>query len=486
MTYETIIGLEVHAELATDSKIFCGCPTAFGQEPNTQCCPVCMGLPGALPVLNRAVVDYALRACLATGCAVSPLTRFDRKNYFYPDLPKAYQISQLHQPIGRNGRLVLPGTDRVVRIREIHMEEDAGKLVHDPWVDRTLIDYNRCGVPLLEIVSQPDLRSAEEALAYLETLRGILLFLGVSDCRMQEGSLRADVNVSVRLSGTETLGVRTEMKNMNSFKAIGRAIVTESKRQIELIEDGQKIRQETRRWDDNKDASFAMRTKEDAQDYRYFPDPDLVAVSIGADWIGSVRAAMPELPAARRRRYRDTDGLSDYEAELLTTDPALADLFEQTTALCGQPKEAAAWIMGAYLQTCKERGCRPDQLKMDPRSLARIIGLVADGTINRTVARQVFRQVLDSSVDPNRINLVDPDRIIAEQGLQMVDDPDALRRIVSAVLTDYPDSVADYRAGKKKAIGFLVGQVMRRSAGKADPQAVNQLLRETLDKPADP
>jgi aspartyl-tRNA(Asn)/glutamyl-tRNA(Gln) amidotransferase subunit B len=474
MTFETVIGLEIHVELATASKIFCSCPTAFGQEPNTQCCPVCMGLPGALPVLNRSVVDYALRACLATGCTITPVTRFDRKNYFYPDLPKAYQISQLHQPIGREGRLLLPGTDRVIRIREIHMEEDAGKLMHDPWEDSTCIDYNRCGVPLLEIVSQPDLRSAEEALAYMETLRGILLFLGVSDCRMQEGSLRADVNISIRPSGTAELGVRTEMKNMNSFKAIGRAIAAESRRQAELIQAGRPVLQETRRWDENKDASFAMRTKEDAQDYRYFPDPDLSAIVIDDNWVRSIREALPELPGSKKQRYQDDYDLTAYEAELLTTDPALTRLFEQTEALCGQPKETAAWIMGAFLQTCKEHGCQPDELQMPPSSLARIIGLVMDGSINRTVARQVFRQVLDEQADP--------DRIINEQGLRMVGDENALGQIIRDILAAFPDSVSDYKAGKKKAIGFLIGQVMRKSEGKADPQAVGKLLRDELDR----
>ncbi|MEA4887992.1 MAG: Asp-tRNA(Asn)/Glu-tRNA(Gln) amidotransferase subunit GatB [Clostridiaceae bacterium] len=474
MIYETVIGLEVHVELSSVSKIFCGCPTTYGQEPNTQCCPVCMGLPGALPVLNRQVVEFAIRTALATHCAITPLTRFDRKNYFYPDLPKAYQISQLHQPIGRGGYVLLPDSGKTIGIHEIHMEEDAGKLIHDPWEDCTLVDYNRCGVPLLEIVSEPDMRSAEEALAYLEKLRGMLQFLGVSDCRMQEGSLRADVNVSVRPAGSEILGVRTEMKNMNSFKAIGRAIATESRRQIEMLEEGKPVRQETRRWDDNKDASFTMRSKEDAQDYRYFPDPDLTAIRIGDAWIQAVQADLPELPEARRRRYQKDFGLTPYEADILTTDPVLAGLFEETTAISRQPKDAAAWIMGEFLQNCKEQDRRPDEMPLAPAHLARLIQLVNDNVINRIIARKVFQQVL--------LHQADPDRYIDEQGLRMERNPDTLKQTIMSVLAEYPQSVADYRAGKTKAAGFLVGQVMRATQGQADPQLLNQLVREALEQ----
>ncbi len=476
MIYETVIGLEVHVELSSASKIFCSCPTTFGQAPNTQCCPVCSGLPGALPVLNRQVVDYALRACLATHCDITRLTRFDRKNYFYPDLPKAYQISQLHQPIGRNGHLLIAsaGGERRIGIHEIHMEEDAGKLIHDPWEDCTLVDYNRCGVPLLEIVSEPDLRSAEEALAYLEKLRGVLQFLGVSDCRMQEGSLRADVNVSVRPAKSPVYGTRTEMKNMNSFKAIGRAISTESKRQIELLEDGQTIRQETRRWDENKDASFAMRSKEDAHDYRYFPDPDLTPVKISDDWIRTVKENLPELPEKRRERYQSDWGMSFYEAEIITTHPALANLFEQTAAICQRPKDVASWIMGDLLQSCKENECEPQDLWMPPQSLSRLIMLVNEGTINRGTARKVFLQILKQKVDP--------DEYIDANNLRMVSNPDALKQAIDRVVLANPQSVADYKSGKTKAMGFLVGQVMRAMQGKADPALLNQLLTQKLEE----
>lgn len=475
MIWETVIGLEVHVELSTASKIFCGCSTVFGQPPNTQCCPVCSGLPGALPVLNRRVVEFALRTCLATGCSINSLTRFDRKNYFYPDLPKAYQISQLHQPIGLDGGLAIATAEgeKLIRIREIHMEEDAGKLIHDPWEDCTLVDYNRCGVPLLEIVSQPDLRSPEEALTYLEKLRSILMFLGVSDCRMQEGSFRADVNVSVRPAGSTGFGIRAEMKNMNSLKAIGRAIDFERKRQIELLEDGGIVRQETRRWDDNKDASIAMRSKEDAQDYRYFPDPDLVAVRIDDAWIEKVRFGLPELPESRRRRYQEDFDLTAYEAEILTTHPALAGLFEATTAICKRPKDTTSWIMGELMQACKEQECEPQDIFLPPESLARIIQLVDDGKINRNTARKVFTQVIETRVDP--------DAYIADNNLAMVSDAGALSKAIAQALAANPQSVADYRAGKTKAMGYLVGQIMRAMQGKADPALLNQMLSEKLN-----
>jgi aspartyl-tRNA(Asn)/glutamyl-tRNA(Gln) amidotransferase subunit B len=476
MTYETVIGLEVHVELSTASKIFCSCPTLYGQAPNTQCCPVCTGLPGALPVLNRQVVEYALRTCLALNCDISSLTRFDRKNYFYPDLPKAYQISQLYSPIGRNGWLDIDTQYgiRKIRIHELHMEEDAGKLTHDPWEDSTLVDYNRCGVPLLEIVSEPDLHSADEVLLYLEKMRSILQFLGVSDCRMEEGSLRADVNVSVRVAGQTELGTRTEMKNMNSFKAIKRAIEKESQRQIELLEEGGTIKQETRRWDDNKDASFAMRSKEDAHDYRYFPDPDLVPVKIDDDWIRRVRNNLPELAETRRKRYQSDWDLSGYEAEIITSHPSLAKMFEETVELSGRPRDAASWIMGELMQLCKERRIELADSGLQPSVLARIITLVEQGTVNRITAKKVLAAVIDEDADP--------DSYVELHQLSMVGGEELLRETVIRVISENPQSVLDYRSGKTKAAGFIVGQVMRQLKGRADPQKLNQIVVEELNR----
>ena len=345
MTWETIIGLETHVELATQTKIFCSCTTAFGGAPNTHCCPVCTGMPGTLPVLNEKVLEFAVKAGLALNCQISRKSRFDRKNYFYPDLPKAYQISQLYLPICHDGAVDIGG-GKTIRIHELHMEEDAGKLVHDPWTDQTCCDYNRCGVPLIEIVTEPDFRSAEEVIAYLEKLKETLQYLGVSDCKMQEGSLRCDVNLSVRPAGSEEFGTRTEMKNLSSFKAIARAIVYEAKRQIELLEEGKRVVQETRRWDENKDATYAMRSKENAQDYRYFPEPDLPPLELSEEYIDALRAAQPELAQAKRERYQREWGLPVYDTEMITSQKALADFFEETVALGAPAKQAANWIMG--------------------------------------------------------------------------------------------------------------------------------------------
>ncbi len=478
-TYETIIGLEVHTELQTDSKIFCSCSTRFGQQPNTQCCPVCLGLPGALPVLNRQVAELALRLCLATDCSITPVTRFDRKNYFYPDLPKAYQISQLHEPIGRNGQLCLKDfPERVVRIHEIHMEEDAGKLTHDPWSDQSLVDYNRCGVPLLEIVSEPDLRSAEEALDYLATLRKLLMFLGVSDCRMEQGSLRADVNVSVRKTGTQALGTRTEMKNMNSFKAIGRAIIHESQRQIDLLNEGGMILQETRRWDENKEMSFAMRSKENAQDYRYFPDPDLPPVKLDKAWIDRVRQNMPERPEQKQSRYQHEWRLSAYEAEQLTDEPFLASLLEQTIACGANPADVSSWILGEWLQACRSGNCDASDLSVQPESLAKLLEMIRNNVITRTTARSVFTYMLDHQIDP--------ESYVREHGLAMVNDLDDLKQMVASVLEASEQSVKDYLAGKEKAKTYLIGQVMRKSRGKANPAHVNKLVEELLEQHRQP
>ncbi len=472
--YETVIGLEVHVELATKTKIFCGCSTAFGGAPNTHTCPVCTGMPGSLPVLNKQVVEYALAVGLATNCAINQYCKFDRKNYFYPDNPQNYQISQLYLPICHDGwvKIETAGGTKKVGIHEIHMEEDAGKLVHDEWDDCSLVDYNRSGVPLIEIVSEPDMRSADEVIAYLEKLRLIIQYLGASDCKLQEGSMRADVNLSVREAGASRLGTRTEMKNLNSFKAIGRAIEGERKRQIELLEEGRPVIQETRRWDDNKESSYAMRSKEDAQDYRYFPDPDLTPVVISDEWIQAVRDRQPELRTEKLVRYQTEYRLPLYDAEILTGSKRLADLFEATVDLCGKPKEVSNWLMMEAMRLLKEREQDPEDLAFSPENLAKLIGLVEKNVINRTVAKTVFEEIFAHDVDP--------ENYVAEKGLGMVSDEDALREVIGAVIAANPQSVEDYRNGKQKAMGFLVGQTMRAMKGKADPAKVNRIVREVL------
>ena len=388
--YEMVIGLEVHVELATKTKIFCGCTTQFGGAPNTHTCPICTGMPGTLPVANRKVIEFAVAAGLATNCEIPRYNKFDRKNYFYPDLPKAYQISQLYLPICRNGHvdIVTAAGEKSVGIHEIHMEEDAGKLMHDPWLDQTMVDYNRCGVPLLEIVSEPDMRSAEEVIAYLTKLRQTLQYLGVSDCKMQEGSMRADVNLSVRPVGQKEFGTRTEMKNINSFKAIARAIAGEYRRQVELIEDGGKVQQQTRRWDDNKGASFAMRSKENVQDYRYFPEPDLPPISLSQALIDAVRARQPELAEAKAARYQSEFGLPKYDAGILTEEKPIADLFEQAVSACGKPKEVSNWIMGETMAMMKEKSVPAENLMLSGQALGAIVSAVSAGRLNRQKTHQ--------------------------------------------------------------------------------------------------
>ena len=476
MKYEVVIGLEVHTELSTKTKIFCNCTTAFGGEPNTHVCPVCAGMPGTLPVLNRAVVEYAMRTGLALNCDITRYTKFDRKNYFYPDLPKAYQISQLYLPICTWGHVEVQGREgpKEIRIKEIHMEEDAGKLVHDEWTDSSLVDYNRSGVPLIEIVSEPDMRSTDEVTQYLEHLQSTMQYLGVSDCRLQEGSMRADVNLSVREIGSPVLGTRTEMKNLNSFKAIAHAIEGERERQIELLEDGRAVVQETRRWDDNKESSHAMRSKEDAQDYRYFPDPDLVPVWISDEWIERVKAAQPELRTEKLARYESEYGLPQYDAEILTGSKHLADVFEQTVAICGKPKEVSNWLMTEAMRLLKEQEQEPEDMKFSPENLAKLISLVEKNIINRTVAKDVFEAVFKEDVDP--------ERYVEEHGLKVINDTDALTKTIEELLEKNPQSVADFKAGKEKAMGFIVGQTMRAMKGKADPAVVNQLVRELMSR----
>lgn len=475
-TYEMVIGLEVHVELATRTKIFCGCTTRFGGAPNTHTCPVCTGMPGTLPVLNRRVVEFAIATGLATHCEITRRTKFDRKNYFYPDLPKAYQISQLYLPICRNGHLTIETAagEKEIGIHEIHMEEDAGKLMHDPWLDRTLVDYNRCGVPLLEIVSEPDMRSAEEVIAYLSRLRRTLQYLGVSDCRMQEGSLRADVNLSVRPVGQQAMGTRTEMKNLNSFKAIARAIEGEYRRQTEILQEGGRVLQQTRRWDDNKGTSFAMRSKENAQDYRYFPEPDLPPIELTEQMIEAVRAQRPEMAEEKRGRYVRELGLPDYDARLLTEEKPMAELFEATVALCARPKEVANWLMGETMARMKEKQVTAETLSLSAPALARIVTLTCEGRLSRQNAREVFLYAFDGGEDI--------DGYVAAHGLESVSDEGAYRAALLGVLSACEKDVADYRAGNTKVFGFLVGQGMKALRGKGDPKKVSGMLRALLDE----
>ena len=473
--YETVIGLEVHVELATKTKIFCGCSTAFGGSPNSHTCPVCTGMPGSLPVLNKQVLEYAIAVGLATNCDITRYAKFDRKNYFYPDNPQNYQISQLYLPICRNGKVEIEteAGKKFVGIHEIHMEEDAGKLVHDEWEECSLVDYNRSGVPLIEIVSEPDMRSAEEVIAYLEKLRMIVQYLGASDCKLQEGAMRADVNLSVREKGATEFGTRTEMKNLNSFTAISHAIEGEKQRQIDLIEAGEKVIQETRRWDDTKGASYAMRSKEDAQDYRYFPDPDLVPVSVSEEMLEEIRAKQPEFRPEKMARYKEEYDIPEYDIEIITGTKRMADIFEATVAICGQPKKVSNWLMVETLRLLKENSMDPEDIRFSPEHLAAIIEMVDKKEINGSVAKEVFELVFKEDIDPRAY--------VEEKGLKTVNDEGALRSTIEEVVKNNPQSVEDYHNGKQKAIGFLVGQTMKAMQGKADPGMVNQILKELLD-----
>ena len=472
--YETVIGLEVHVELATKTKIFCGCSTAFGGAPNTHTCPVCTGMPGSLPVLNKQVVEYAVAVGLATNCQITQYCKFDRKNYFYPDNPQNYQISQLYLPICRNGHVDIEteqGT-KAIGIHEIHMEEDAGKLIHDEWEDYSLVDYNRSGVPLIEIVSEPDMRNAQEVIAYLEKLRMTVQYLGASDCKLNEGSMRADVNLSVREVGATEFGTRTEMKNLNSFKAITHAIEGERERQIELLESGKEVVQETRRWDDAKEYSYAMRSKEDAQDYRYFPDPDLVPVYISDEWLEQIRSRQPEFREAKMARYKEEFDIPEYDIGIITDSKHMADLFEETVAICKQPKKVSNWLMGETLRLLKEKNMDPEDIRFAPGNLAKLIGLVDAKAINSSVAKEVFEVMFEEDVDP--------EKYVEEKGLKTVNDEGALRKTIEEIIAANPQSVEDYHNGKDRAIGFLVGQTMKAMKGKADPAMVNQILKELL------
>lgn len=474
--YETVIGLEVHVELATKTKIFCGCSTRFGAEPNTQTCPVCAGFPGALPVLNKRVLEYAVAAGLAFHCQINCQSRFDRKNYFYPDNPQNYQISQLYLPICHDGWVEIETASgrKQIRIHEIHMEEDAGKLVHDEWSDSSLVDFNRSGVPLIEIVSEPDMRSADEVIAYLEQLRTTLQYLKVSDCKLQEGSMRADVNLSVREAGSNHLGIRTEMKNLNSFKAIAHAIEGERERQIELLEEGKAVVQETRRWDENKESSRPMRSKEDAKDYRYFPDPDLPLMVLDEKWLGQVKKNLPMMREERKKLFQETYGLTEYDASVLTASIYMAERFERTVKLTGNGRKTAAWLMGETMRLMKEEGVEPQDLKFSSEHLASLIQMEEKGIVTAHSARKVFAAMFREDTDP--------EQYIREHGLAVVRDEQELEKAVSGVLAEYGQAVEEYRQGKDKVFSFLMGQVMRQMKGKADPDSIRKLLSEKLNQ----
>jgi len=476
MSWDIVIGLEIHVELSTKSKIFCGCSAAFGTDPNTQCCPICTGMPGTLPVLNETVLEYAVKAGLALGCEIAPMNKFDRKNYFYPDLPKAYQLSQLYLPFCKNGsvELDLPsGGKKTVGIHQIHMEEDAGKLIHSPAGDCTYLDYNRGCVPLIEIVSNPDMTNAEEVIAYLSHVKSTLEYLEVSDCQMQEGSLRADVNLSVKPAGRKEFGTRTEMKNLNSFRAIERAIQYEAERQIDLIESGGKVEQETRRWDDNKGESFAMRTKENAQDYRYFPDPDIPPIVVSDAYVERLRANMPEFAAAKAARFVEAFGLSKADAATITADKKIATLFEATVAEAKSAKEVSAWLLGDMMYHMSDRGMSADALTIKPTAFAAFANAVTDGLINRTAGKKVFEYVFDGGEDVAGY--------IEQNGLAQISDDGAISAAVEKVLAAQAAAVEEYRGGKTKTFGFLVGQVMKELQGKGNPGQINVVLKEKLE-----
>ena len=476
MEYSTVCGLEVHTELATKTKIFCSCSTEFGGEPNTHVCEICSGMPGTLPVLNEKVLEFAVRTGLATNCEITMYNKFDRKNYFYPDLPKAYQISQLYLPICRNGYVEINdsinGGKKKVRIHEIHMEEDAGKLIHDEWSDCTLVNYNRCGVPLLEIVSEPDISSADEAVEYVEKLRQILQFCGVSDCKMQEGSLRADVNVSVMEKGAAKFGTRTEMKNINSFKAIHNAVESEAKRQIELLEDGERVVQETRRWDDSKGVSYAMRSKEDAQDYKYFPDPDLPPVRLTDEYVENIRASLPELPDAKKKRYMADFGLSEYDTSMICSSVVYVRLFERTAEITGNPKDSANWIMGELMKMLNDNHMPPENMAFREDSLGEIINMLNSNKISRDSAKKVFKAVFEENVIPAEY--------VKANNMEMLSDSGAIKPVIEEVLASNQKAVDEYKGGKEASFNYLIGQSMRALRGKAPASEVTKILKELL------
>lgn len=480
MKYEAVIGLEVHTELQTTTKIFCGCKTSFGAEPNTNVCPVCLGLPGVLPVLNKRVLEFAVRAGFALNCEISRFSKFDRKNYYYPDLPKNFQTSQFDLPICERGHLDIEvnGEKKQIRITRAHMEEDAGKLVHHGTSitdsDYSLVDYNRTGTPLLEIVTEPDMRSAKEAVAYLEKMRAILQYIGISDCRMEEGSLRCDANVSVRPVGQKELGTKAEIKNINSFKGVEKAIEYEALRQAEILEDGGKIIQETRTWDEKEGVTKSMRTKEEANDYRYFPEPDLAPFTVSEEYIEDIRKTLPELPDERRERYIANFGLSSTDAQYMTNDKDTSDYFEKVVAAGADPKASVNWIMGEFASQLSNAGIEIAKAPVTPENLAKLLALIAKGTISGKIAKKVFAEMWKDGADP--------EEIVKAQGLVQISDTGALKELVVKVIANNPKAVEDFKAGKKKAVGALVGQIMKETKGKANPKVINELLNDELKK----
>ncbi|WP_106766954.1 Asp-tRNA(Asn)/Glu-tRNA(Gln) amidotransferase subunit GatB [Paenibacillus faecalis] len=473
--YETVIGLEVHVELHTNSKIFCGCSTEFGAPPNTHTCPICLGHPGVLPVLNRQAVEYAMKAAMALNCTIGDVSKFDRKNYFYPDSPKAYQISQYDQPIGLNGWIDIEvnGKTKRIGITRLHLEEDAGKLTHVDGGYASLVDFNRVGTPLVEIVSEPEIASPEEAKAYLEKLRAIMQYCDVSDVKMEEGSLRCDANISLRPWGQKELGTKAELKNMNSFRGVQRGLEYEQYRQAEILDEGGVIAQETRRWDEAQGKTLSMRGKEEAHDYRYFPDPDLVTVHISEEWKEEIRGSIPELPDARKARYTSEYGLPDYDAGVITSSKAMADLFEDSLNYTKDAKAVSNWIMGELMGYLNASNLELTDVKITGQGLGEMIGLIEKGTISSKIAKTVFKAMIETGKLPKQI--------VEEQGLVQISDEGAIKAIVEQVVASNPQSVEDYKAGKQKAIGFLVGQVMKESKGKANPALVNKLLVEILN-----
>lgn len=478
MSYETVIGLEVHSELKTKSKIFCGCSTQFGSEQNTNVCPICLGMPGVLPVINKRVVEFAIRAGLALNCEIQPFSKFDRKNYYYPDLPKNYQTSQFDLPIAVNGYLDVEvnGETRRIGITRVHMEEDAGKLVHSGATittsDSALVDYNRTGVPLIEIVSEPDMRSPEEAKAYLEKLKSILEYIDVSDCKMEEGSLRCDANISLRPQGTTELGTKSEIKNLNSFRSVQRGLEYEVERHTEVLEEGGRIVQETRTWDEVQGVTESMRSKEQAHDYRYFPEPDLVPIVVEQAWIDEIRDSLPELPDARKQRLMNDHGLSAYDAAIITASKAMAEYYDDILTYKADAKAAANWLMGEVSKHLNAQGLAITECPVSPEKLAGLLALLDKGTISGKIAKTVFEEMWTTGKDAKAV--------VKEKGLEQISDAGEVVAIVDEVLAANPQSIADFKAGKDRALGFLVGQIMKRTKGRANPEMVNNLLRERM------